>query len=168
MKPPVFIDTGYILALLNTSDEHHERATAASRQVKPPFLTTEAVLTEIGNALGRARWRAQGYATIQDLRADPNIEVVPVDSALFERALGYATIQDLRADPNIEVVPVDAALFERALVLYGARMDKEWGLTDCVSFVVMQERHLMQALTTDRHFGQAGFTDLLASFPAGT
>jgi predicted nucleic acid-binding protein len=134
MKSPIFIDTGYFLALLNTADEHHDRAVVASRQVEPPFLTTEAVLTEIGNALSRARWRA----------------------------LSYATIQDLRADPNIEVIPVDAALFERALALYGARMDKEWGLTDCVSFVVMQERSLTHALTTDRHFGQAGFTDLLA------
>ena len=139
MKSPIFIDTGYILALLNTADEHHDRAVVASRQVKPPFLTTEAVLTEIGNALSRARWRA----------------------------LGYATIQDLRADSNIEVVPLDAALFERALALYGARMDKEWGLTDCVSFVVMQERNLTQALTTDRHFGQAGFAGLLANLPTG-
>jgi hypothetical protein len=139
MKSPIFIDTGYILALLNTADAHHERALVASRQVKPPFLTTEAVLTEIGNALSRARWRA----------------------------LGYATIQDLRADSNIEVVPLDAALFERALALYGTRMDKEWGLTDCASFVVMQERNLTQALTTDRHFGQAGFADLLANLPTG-
>jgi predicted nucleic acid-binding protein len=139
MKSPIFIDTGYILALLNTADAHHDRAVVASRQVKPPFLTTEAVLTEIGNALSRVRWRA----------------------------LGYATIQDLHADPNIEVVPVDAALFERALAFYGARMDKEWGLTDCVSFVVMQERNLTQALTTDRHFSQAGFADLLANLPTG-
>ena len=48
-----------------------------------------------------------------------------------------------------------------------ARMDKEWGLTDCVSFVVMQERNLTQALTTDRHFSQAGFADLLANLPTG-
>jgi predicted nucleic acid-binding protein len=138
MKPPIFIDTGYILALVNTADEHHDRAAAASHQIKPPFLTTEAVLTEIGNALSRARWRA----------------------------LGYATIQDLRDDPNIEIVPVDAALFERALALYGERMDKEWGLTDCLSFVVMQERNLTRVLTTDRHFGQAGFANLLQALPA--
>jgi uncharacterized protein len=140
MSSSVFIDTGYILALVNTADEHHERAAAVSRQVKPPFLTTEAVLVEIGNALSRARWRA----------------------------LGYATILDLRADPDIEVVPVHAELFGRALSLYGARMDKEWGLTDCVSFVVMQERDLTQVLTADRHFGQAGFVDLLANFGQGT
>jgi len=134
MKPPIFIDTGYILALVNTADDRHNHAVAASRQSKPPFLTTEAVLTEIGNALSRVRWRV----------------------------LGYATIQDLRADPNIEIVPVDAALFERALALYGERMDKEWGLTDCLSFVLMRERKLTQVLTTDRHFGQAGFINLLS------
>jgi uncharacterized protein len=133
MTAPAFIDTSYILALVNTSDVHHVRAAEASRAVEPPFLTTEAVLTEIGNALSRARWRA----------------------------LGYATIQDLRADPNIEVVSVDAGLFERSLALYGERMDKEWSLTDCISFVVMQERDLTQALTTDRHFAQAGFASPL-------
>jgi uncharacterized protein len=139
MRPSVFIDTGTILALVNTADEHHERAAAVARQVKPPFLTTEAVLVEIGNALSRARWRA----------------------------LGYATILDLRADPDIEIVPVDAESFERALSLYGARTDKEWGLTDFVSFVVMPERDLTQAPTTDRHFGQAGFVDLLDNLAQG-
>ena len=72
----------------------------------------------------------------------------------------------MRDDPNIEIVSVDAALFERALALYGERMDKEWGLTDCLSFVVMQERNLTQALTTDRHFSQAGFANLLQDLPA--
>jgi len=75
--------------------------------------------------------------------------------------LGYATIQDLRTDPDIEVVPVDAALFDRAVEIYGARPDKEWGLTDCISFIVIQERGLTQVVTTDKDFGQAGFTSLL-------
>ena len=140
MKPPIFIDTGFILALVNTADEHHGRAAVASSRIQPPFLTTEAVLTEIGNALSRARGRA----------------------------LGYATIQDVPADANIEVVPVDAALFEHALALYGERMDKEWGLTDCISFVVMQERDLRQALTTDSHFAQTGFTNLLSDVPVSS
>ncbi|PKO22829.1 MAG: hypothetical protein CVU38_07435 [Chloroflexi bacterium HGW-Chloroflexi-1] len=104
MRPPVFIDTGYVLALVNTADEYHARAVAASQSVRPPFITTEAVLTEIGNGLSHVRWHA----------------------------LGYATIQDLRTDPDIEIVPVDATLFDHAVTLYGARSDKEWGLTDCV------------------------------------
>ncbi|MBM4460232.1 MAG: type II toxin-antitoxin system VapC family toxin [Chloroflexi bacterium] len=133
MRPPVFIDTGYVLALVNTADEYHQRAVAVSQTVRPPFITTEAVLTEIGNGLSRSHWRA----------------------------LGYAAIQDLRVDPNIEVIPVDAALFDRAVALYGARSDKEWGLTDCISFIVMQERSLTHVLTTDKDFGQAGFINLL-------
>jgi predicted nucleic acid-binding protein len=75
--------------------------------------------------------------------------------------LGAKTLDWLRHSPDIEVVPVDSALLDRAVALYGARMDKEWGLTDCISFVVMQERGLTNTLTADRHFLQAGFHNLL-------
>ena len=133
MSPAVFIDTSYILALVNTADEYHDQAALASLHVQPPFLTTEAILIELGNALARVRWRV----------------------------LGVATINDLRHDPNIEVIAVDTILFERALALYGQRPDKEWGLTDCISFVVMRQREITEALTGDRHFEQAGFVALL-------
>jgi predicted nucleic acid-binding protein len=133
VSTPLFIDTGYILALVNTADRHHERARATALAARPPFITTEAVLVEIGNALSKARWRH----------------------------LGIATLHDLRTDPEIEVVPVGSALFDRAVALYGSRPDKEWGLTDCISFVVMQERNLAHALTTDRDFEQAGFQNAL-------
>jgi predicted nucleic acid-binding protein len=46
--------------------------------------------------------------------------------------------------------------------LYEERPDKRWTLTDCTSFVVMEEENLAEALTGDRHFQQAGFTALLA------
>ena len=133
MSTPIFIDTAYILALVNTADQYHHRAKAAAAAVPPPFVTTEAVLVEIGNALSKARWCH----------------------------LGIDTLHDLRTDPDIEVVPVDATLFDRALALYSSRIDKEWGLTDCISFVVMQERNLIQALTTDHDFVQAGFQNAL-------
>ena len=64
-------------------------------------------------------------------------------------------------DPDIETVTVDTPLLERALALYGSRSDKDWGLTDCISFVVMREHGLIGVLTTDRHFAQAGFHNLL-------
>jgi predicted nucleic acid-binding protein len=70
-------------------------------------------------------------------------------------------INDLRNDPLVEVVVVDSELFQRALTLFGQRNDKDWGLTDCISFVLMQERGLTEALTTDSHFSQAGFRRLL-------
>lgn len=133
MSTPIFVDTGYILALVNTADQYHPQARATAAALHPPFVTTEAVLVEIGNALSKTRWRH----------------------------LGIDTLRDLRTDPDIEVMPVDAELFERAVALYSSRTDKEWGLTDCISFVVMQERNLTHALTTDRDFEQAGFQNAL-------
>jgi predicted nucleic acid-binding protein len=70
-------------------------------------------------------------------------------------------ITRLETDPDIQVLPVTTELFERAVDLYSTRSDKEWGLTDCISFVVMQDHKLTHALTTDRHFEQAGFQNAL-------
>ena len=129
----IFIDTGYILALINTADEYHERASAIASEIVSRFVITEAVLTEIGNTLSRLRWRSASVATIEDLRSDPDIEVVSISPELFDRAVK----------------------------LYSSRRDKEWGMTDCISFVVMQDRGIIDALTTDDHFRQAGFRALL-------
>lgn len=132
-RTPIFIDTGYVLALVNTHDAFYQQALEVMQQVMPPFLTTEAVLTEIGNTLSRQRWRS----------------------------LAISVLQRLRNDPDLDIVPVSSSSFEQAVQLYSTRPDKEWGLTDCISFVVMQERGLTQVLTTDHHFIQAGFHNLL-------
>jgi pimeloyl-ACP methyl ester carboxylesterase len=68
-----------------------------------------------------------------------------------------AFIERCYTTPNIRVVSVDTALFLRGVDFYRSRTDKEWGLTDCISFVVMQDNSLIAALTTDEHFQQAGF-----------
>jgi predicted nucleic acid-binding protein len=57
----------------------------------------------------------------------------------------------------VEVVPVDSDLFMRAFEMYKSYADKTWGLTDCISFIVMQDRDISEALTFDHHFAQAGF-----------
>jgi hypothetical protein len=62
----------------------------------------------------------------------------------------------------VTVVNADRALFEAGLDLYDKRPDKDWSLTDCISFLVMQRDQIDQALTADRHFRQAGFSTLLA------
>ena len=67
----------------------------------------------------------------------------------------------LEADPTVGIVTVTDGLYSQALTLYRTRPDKEWGLVDCLSFIVMQERQLTSALTTDMHFQQAGFRVLL-------
>jgi predicted nucleic acid-binding protein len=128
-----FIDTGYWHALVDRQDGHHARAVRLSHSLTGPFITTEAVLTELGNGLAGSRWRAWSVQLLDD--------IVSSDS--------------------IDVVTVTADLFQRALALYTSRPDKEWGLTDCISFVVMRDRGIAEALAADQHFVQAGFRALL-------
>ena len=68
MNSAIFLDTGYILAAVNSADNFHGRAQTAASHVKPPFVTTEAVLIEIGNALSKRRWRPVGIATLAKLQ----------------------------------------------------------------------------------------------------
>lgn len=66
----------------------------------------------------------------------------------------------LRGDPRAVVVSADTELFDRGVMLYTCRADKFWTLTDCISFIVMEDRGIRDALTGDHHFEQAGFTIL--------
>jgi predicted nucleic acid-binding protein len=133
----LFLDTYYVQALLNPRDTHHSRALSLLPQVKraSEVVITEAVFAEVGNALS--------------------------GTPLF-RQLAVAFIRRCYAEANLTVVPVDTALLSRALELFESRSDKEWGLTDCISFIVMRERGLVDAATGDRHFQQAGFRALMA------
>lgn len=133
MTPPLFIDTSYLLALVNSRDKYHQIAKAMAVQVTPPFVTSEAVLFEVGNALA----------------APPH------------RALGIRVLHQIRSDAAIEIVSIDQPLFEQTVAFYSARPDKAWGLTDCASIVIMQQRGCLEALTADKHFEQAGFKRLL-------
>ncbi len=132
----VFLDTAYAIALSSPKDEHHEQAIQLAEEIEAnsvKLVTTRAVILEIGNALARQRYRAAAIELLGSLEFDPAVEIVPATEELCAQAFQ----------------------------LYRARPDKEWGLTDCLSFVVMQERGLTDALTTDRHFVQAGFEALL-------
>jgi predicted nucleic acid-binding protein len=70
-------------------------------------------------------------------------------------------LNDLRTDAGSEIVEPTGDLFDAGIALYNARPDKEWSLTDCISFIVMDEQRLTEALTGDHHFEQAGFVPLL-------
>jgi predicted nucleic acid-binding protein len=132
----VFLDTAYAIALAVRSDAHHERAVGLAKELMEAgtrLITTRAVVLEIGNSLARQRYR---LAALQILRS-------------------------LEGDPRIEIIPVSEDLYQRAFQLFRSRPDKEWGITDCLSFVVMHERSLTSALTADAHFQQAGFEALL-------
>lgn len=129
MSESIFVDTGYILALVNENDQHHTEALAlAERFDGQSVVVTDAVLLEIGNALSR-----------------------------MDRDAAVEIIQDLRDSQEATVVNLSPDLFESALDLYRRHTDKQWGLVDCVSFVVMRRLGLTTALAFDQHFVQAGF-----------
>ena len=77
------------------------------------------------------------------------------------RRLYAPFVGDLRKEPRVETHPAEEETFSQAAVLYGRRSDKAWSMTDCLSFVIMKRDGLVEALTTDHHFEQAGFTILL-------
>jgi uncharacterized protein len=128
----VFADTFFYQALLDSRDPAHERALAQSR-AKRTILTSEFVLLELGNACARAE-----------------------DHADF-----LALLDGIRASPRTRIIPLGPRLMQRGLDLFAGRSDKNWSLTDCISFVVMQDEGLTEALTGDNHFEQAGFKVLL-------
>ena len=133
----VFVDTAYWLALLVNEDAYHDYAQTWSRQAFSPCVTTQPVLFEVADAL-----------------------VAPTVRELAGSFLG-----DVMHDSAIIVVPSDDVLLNEAAELFRARADKDWGLTDCFSFVVMNRYRLSVALTCDRHFVQAGFRALLLEEP---
>jgi hypothetical protein len=75
------------------------------------------------------------------------------------------TVSVLRRRPAVRVVPASTSLFDEALGMFHSHRDKEWGLTDCISFLVMRREGVMDALTSDHHFEQAGFRALLRTEP---
>jgi predicted nucleic acid-binding protein len=130
----VLLDTFYVQAILNPDDAYHARAVALAPRIEAAteVVVTEAVLIEIGDALSDK-----------------------------DRAAAVAFVRACYGTPNITVVPLTGELMARALTLYDSRPDKAWGMTDCISFVVMAELRLAFAATGDRHFAQAGFVPLL-------
>jgi hypothetical protein len=132
----VFLDTAYAVALSVEADDLHIQALNLADQLEADgtrLVTTRAVLLEIGNALSKR----------------------------YYRGVAASLLLLLEADPNVEILPLSEELYARALQLYNTRSDKEWGLVDCVSFIVMLDRGIQDALTSDKHFLQAGFRALL-------
>jgi uncharacterized protein len=128
-----FADTFFFIALLSERDEAHQRALAFAGESSVALVTTQWVLMEF----------ADGYA------------------ATGFRETAARAIQALVGDPNSIIVPATDEWFSRGLALYQSRPDKQWSLTDCISFLVMKDMEINEALTGDRHFEQAGFTALL-------
>ena len=88
-------------------------------------------------------------------------EVGDALSAAENREVFLKLLAVLHESPDASIIAASEELFERGVELYRQRLDKDWSLTDCISFVVMADEGLTKALTGDRHFEQAGFRALL-------
>jgi len=136
MTETVFVDTAGWLALVNKSDSLHRKARKIRDRLLEQsirFAVSDYVIVEIANALSRAPWRETAIRLISSIYASDDVIVVEVDKALLQEAWE----------------------------LYRAREDKDWSLTDCTSFVIMNKGGMRRAFTSDNHFEQAGFSVLM-------
>src|SRR5436190_19758502 len=134
-----FLDSGYLVALAEPNDLLNPRAARWADCVDEPLVLTDYVLLEAVNYLSR-----------------------PAD-----RTKAHALYDEVVTDSAYELVHVSTDLLAAAMRLHRERPDKEWSLTDCVSFHVMNERSISRALAYDHHFEQAGFEALLRGDPPG-
>ncbi len=133
MPEQILVDTAYVLALVNERDQYHDRAQELADLFEGRnLLITDAVLLEIGNALAR------GFKK----------QAIEIISYFIE-------------SEEVEIFRHSSQIFDKAFALYKKYNDKEWSLVDCISFIVMRERGIKQALTFDRHFDQAGFVAIM-------
>ena len=132
----VFADTGYWVALLNTHDDLHDKALSLSKAIQPAHIvTSEMVLTEVLNDFS--------------------------DRGEYFRQVAVKLIRGLYEYPNTTIISQTSAQFKNALDFYEQRPDKEWSQTDCVSFKIMEEYKILEALAYDKHFVQAGYIALM-------
>jgi len=123
----VFLDTSYVIALSVPKDRNHKKAVSIAEDLElfsTKLITTRAVVMEIGNSL----------------------------SSLKYRKAAIKLLKSMEEDKNVEIIPITEKLYYRGFKLFKSRPDKEWGVIDCISFVVMADYNLDRALTTDKHF----------------
>ena len=132
----LFADAGYWIALWDPGDALHSRAAAIADGLGvSTVLTTQMVLGEVLNYMA-------GLGE-------------------FRRQYTVRMVQTLESAPSVEIIPQTTAQFRTAVERYAQRNDQTWSLTDCASFLVMEERGITEALAYDRDFEQAGFVALL-------
>ncbi len=132
----VFVDTAAWIALMNVDDDFHEQAKQVKAQLKQDkyyLVTSDFVLLEV----------ADGFAS-------PDV-----------RSQTISFINRLNNLQGLLIIPISQTMFNEGWKLYSQRLDKGWGLTDCISFVIMQQQEITIAFTSDKHFEQAEFTRLL-------
>lgn len=133
----IFVDTGFLLALAQPTDQLHRRARAWAWRISEKLVLTQYVHLEVMNHLCRVADRPRAQL---------------ISSHILSNA-------------EYELLYVPEEVFRQGLQLYVQRQDKQWSLTDCISFHVMWQRGITRALAYDVHFEQAGFEALLRRDP---
>lgn len=134
----MLLDTSGLLCLFDRRDHRHTAARdfyGKARRHPSPILTHDGVLAE--------------FVALAQARGAPRLA-----------ALNF--VNDLLANPAIEIIWTDELWHRTALTFLLARLDKTYSLCDAISFLLMRDRALTNALTTDRHFEQEGFVRLLS------
>ena len=129
----VFVDTGYLFALEIANDQHHHAATQQWHSIVgalPRLVTTSYVFDEVVTFFNSRGQHAKAMQVGNNLLQSPSVQFIHVDTALFDAGWAY---------------------FQR-------HQDKKYSLTDCISFIVMQQLGIQRAFAFDQHFVQAGFT----------
>lgn len=125
----VFVDTYAFLGWINPNDSAYPSVSAYLAGYRGRFVTTDWILMEVADALAKSP----------------------------HRPIVVQFIWKLRQDPDFDIVDTTGAMYQAGWSLFESYTDKDWSLTDCISFAVMRARNLGDALTADRHFVQAGF-----------
>ncbi len=133
MIEPIFVDSFAWIAAINKSDNYHEISLRILEELlnkHAKLITTNYVIVEIINALSKAELRKTAIEFIDKLGKSPSVQIVKITDEIYNNAW----------------------------TLYQQRMDKDWGITDCTSFEVMQMFNIRKAFTGDKHFEQAGYS----------
>ena len=132
----LFIDTSYLIAVENADDQYHKAASKHWRDLLKssprPLVTSSYVLVEVVTLLNNRRLHSKAVQLGNSLLSSRLFNIVHVNEELFYEAWNY----------------------------FQKYKDKTYSLTDCVSFVLMKKLGIVEALTFDKHFVQAGFVKL--------
>ena len=132
----VFADSGYWIARACRNDALHRKANLVARQIgSRPIVTSEMVLVEFLNYMSKL--------------------------GSYNRGVAVDTVRELRTNRAVEIVPHTTEQFGEAIDFYELHADLRWGLVDCVSFLIMTDKKIQDALAHDRDFEIAGFRALL-------
>lgn len=135
-NPEVFVDTSGLYALVEKNDAHH----SAARNAVEKLL------------------RAGRKLVLTDYIVD---ETITLAKARSGKRVAMRVLELLEKSAGIRIEWIGSSRFEETKTFFRKHADHGYSFTDCTSFVVMNELGLTQALTTDKHFPEAGFQRLL-------